>query len=314
MPGRLVDDRAVATNVSGQARSATTSTADGARRHRRSRCRRRGSTLAPGGSVVITITIESSERRRRSTSARSDLAPTHGRTADHAPAGRVRAAARAIVDADAARARRRRSWSVSESRCTVTAQNNAFHQTTVDLSTTFNDRLRITEVNGRPADRRTVGRALNDRRCAGEARRAVGRPRGRSRPATCRSTSFGVTPRRRSVTRTSSTSTCRRSRTTAATYTRIGVDSNGYVVAGGGTSRGQQLLQPAHRAEPGAAQQHAGAVLDRPRRHGRPGHPRRHAHRRWAHPGSSSSSASTCSGRRISVASRCGSAPAPHRT
>ena len=59
------------------------------------------------------------------------------------------------------------------------------------------------------------------------------------------------------------------------TYSRLGVDSNGYIVVGGGTAGGQQLLHPHAVPEPGPAEQRAGAVLDGPRRHRGTGHPRR---------------------------------------
>ena len=57
--------------------------------------------------------------------------------------------------------------------------------------------------------------------------------------------------------------------------TAIGVDSNGYLVVGGGDAEDNNCCTAAGAAEPGRAEQRAGAVLDRSRRHRRAGHLRR---------------------------------------
>ena len=103
----------------------------------------------------------------------------------------------------------------------------------------------------------------------GRAGRSNDRPRANS-SGTCHSTP-SASRRPPSVTSRSSTSTSRRSSSTASTYTQIGVDSNGYVVAGGGTREDNDCCNLPDRAGAGPAQQHAGAVLDRPRRDGAPG-------------------------------------------
>ena len=93
--------------------------------------------------------------------------------------------------------------------CTVTAQNNAFESTTVDLRSRVNHQLEITAADG--ADVTDGGRGaelLGEELSAAVGRHPVDRPRSVARrlhPA------GGVRRRRRSrsVTRTSSTSTCR---------------------------------------------------------------------------------------------------------
>ena len=55
---------------------------------------------------------------------------------------------------------------------------------------------------------------------------------------------FGITPTSRSVTRRSSTSTSRPTSSATRRYTRIGVDSNGYVVVGGSDSASDISFEP----------------------------------------------------------------------
>ena len=140
--------------------------------------------------------------------------------------------------------RRRRSPRDSTTACTVTATNNSSSSVAV--------------VDRRPRRASKLCRSSRRHRChasaAGKARRqrrsaapAPGCPVDRSR---CRpgrvppAVRCSASRRTRSATRTSSTSTSRRS-CTAASRTPIGVDSNGYLVVGGGTVGRQRLL---HRA------------------------------------------------------------------
>ena len=120
--------------------------------------------------------------------------------------------------------------------CTVTATNNTFDDATVDLTSTTSRR----QARGHRGDRGDRGRT---RQCGSPtsslhrsaSRRAVGRTRAQPWRATCRSELFGITPTpigdEEIVNYT----------VPAFVYNGqylhpIGVDSNGYLVVGGGTA------------------------------------------------------------------------------
>jgi hypothetical protein len=229
MPGKLVVER-VATNVSDRrVRYDVTSAAPVGSTVTVSPAR---IDLAPGGTVVITVTIESSEDDGVQF-GQIDLTPrTAGLAAQHLPVafevqpGVVALTSTCIPD---------EVLVGSESRCTVTAQNNAFLQTEVDMSTAFNNRLRITEVKGaQQTGNRSV--RLNDQTLTpaklGLPSVTSGAGASPYRPLD----QFGVAPR------AIGDETIVNFNVPAFTYnglayTRIGVDSNGYVVAGGATAQ-----------------------------------------------------------------------------
>ena len=211
----------------------------------------------------------SSSRSRRpcpraSTSADQPRRP-HGALADqHLPVAFVPSRA---TSRWAARARRTRSSATRRrSTCTVTAQNNGFTPASVSL-TTESPASSGSSARRRRDARRRSRRPRCRRRCAGA--RSACRPStpGAARPGSSRWPPSAST-RSRSATRTSSTSASRRSCTTAR------------------PTRARRQLQRLHRRRrrgrednnccnlpdrrrPGAAEQHARPVLDRPRRHGR---------------------------------------------
>ena len=248
----------------------------------RSRSRRAARTWRRAARAELTITIDDRRDDQRQSSGRS--------TWCRAPAGCRRCTCRwrscrqgDVTLSSTLRPRADPRCAARPSTCTVTAQNNGSTATDRrpddDAST---DDLRIVGVDGATHDRQPRGPASTT---CGDARRArwpASRrsTRARARPGTCRSTAFGDHPDRRSATRTSSTSTCRRSSYNGVTYTPDRRRLQRLPRRRWRHARGQQLLQPAGRARTRPAEQHPGAVLDRPRRHGCPGHPRRHADRR----------------------------------
>ena len=178
--------------------------------------------------------------------------------------------------------------------------------TTVDLRTTVNQQPRDHRRRRRDR-RRPAPSSCTNVTLAGAEPGVPSVDPGCARPATSRSTR-SASRRSRSATRTSSTSTCPAFVYNGETYTTLGVDSNGYVVAGGGTSEDNNCCNLPDRAGSGAAEQHAGAVLDRPRRHRRAGHLRRRPDRRRQHLARDRVAGERVRHRRRTATSRSGSA------
>ena len=275
---------------------------DGAGGHDDHACSPSGSTLDAGGTV---------DARRSRSSRPTPTAPVlrRDRPGAHATAGagrrctcRWRSSPQqgevtldAGVRADAIRIVSERRPARSRRRTTRSTRP------TVDLRTHGQQPAPASPPSrGATVDRRPVGQPNDADARRRRARRAVGRP-GASSSGYLPLDAFGVTPRSRSATRRSSTSTCRRSSTTARRTRRIGVDSNGYLVVGGGTAEDNNCCNLPAGAEPGAAEQRAGAVLDRPRRHRRAGHLRRRRSPTGSAPGSSSSGGSTSFGTTVAA-------------
>jgi hypothetical protein len=243
MPGRLVVER-VATNVSGKrARYGVTATSP------------EGSTitvsparinLAAGGSVVLTVTIESDDDSDEFQFGQIDLTPsTAGLAAQHLPVafqvqpGVVSLTSSCTPDQILVR---------SESRCTVTAQNNSYTDAEVDLSTSFDNKVRITEVDGaQQTGNRSV--RLNDQALT---------PAAIGVPSVAPGTGpFGYQPLDRFGIGVEPIGdeeiinfTVPAFTYNGLTYTSVGVDTNGYVIAGGGSSEDNNCCELPAGASP----------------------------------------------------------------
>ncbi len=151
------------------------------------------------------------------------------------------------------------------SECDVVATNQGFDTQTVELSSTVNNRLKIVDADGA-----TV--ATNGKSASGPSVTLLGAQPGVPDVAPGAGPAlylpldaFGIDPIAVGD-EDMLNFNVPAYEYNGVTYTAIGVDSNGYLVAGGGTAEDNNCCDIPDRAERGSTERRPGDVLDRPRR------------------------------------------------
>ena len=249
-PGGSDDDPHGDATSTRQAASATTSRRR-ARRAARSRSRRGGSTSTAGavGELDDHDRVDRC-RRRRSTSARSASSRATAGVPDPAHAGGVQCRSQGAVDADERVRTRPRSRAQRARPARSRRTNTSFDDTAVDLTTSVDQRAADHRRRRGERDRRPPRRARPRRSPACRSARPSVAP-GRARSATSRSTRSAAPrrPDRRRGDHQLQRAGVRVQR--AGPTPAIGVDSNGYLVVGGGTSEDNNCCNLPDRRRPG---------------------------------------------------------------
>ncbi|GAA3408514.1 Fn3-like domain-containing protein [Streptosporangium vulgare] len=232
-------------------------------------------SVKAGKSVKLSVVITAPDLPEGQYFGQVNLKQVGGSRNLHLPVAFVRKEGAIPVDQTCAPATIPRD--TGESTCTVTVQNDTLENAEVTAVSTLDGRLRLNSVTGATK----VGSQIATTKTTLAARQP-------DRPGITPGTgpapylpldAFGIAPTPIGDEQAINF-TVPPFQYAGNTYTRLGIVSNGYTIAGGKLGRGRRVVPAADPARPRDAEQRARPLLDRPGRHRHAGRLRRHADRR----------------------------------